>query len=754
MKAVELRPILLATAIATALAGVARTADLPLTAGPLAGRAAALAQASPPAGTLIDHPCTNCAVSVAATNDAVWVGTESVGIVRWDRATGAMRHFTRADGLGGDAAWMMAAETRGRVWAVMRDRSIIDPHTGLSLYDGGRWMHFPTSTEPITRDAKSMVADPVAGVWLSDNLTTAHFDGDVWRTTLAQDGTSVGGYLAADGNGGLWLASDQTVYRLVGTAWEARHPFGTVFRTARARSLAVAADGALYVGLVEAGSSDGLGVARFDGVAWHLFSVGDGLGPGVARALAIDGAGTVWVAFSSNPNQVPDLGSFDGARWRMQSTADTPGLPGDNPRSFSVAPDGVLAMASLAGGAGIHAATGWSTLRDQSQPAAFLPWALGQAPDGALWSGFAFTTGSHAIQRRSGGRWQTWTLADGIPNLRTLAASPRAIAFSGDGTPWLGTWFSGVLTREGGRWHTLSQADGLPSDTVWDVLVDRSDRLWLATSNGVVLRGPGGLTVYTAADGLPSNDVHALAAAADGTIWAGTPSGAARFDGQRWITMTTLDGLPNNHVNVVATGADGAVWFGTDAGLARLDASGWRTWARADGLPGDRIVALDIDAAGRAWAGDQSDRGLASVGLFVIDESGWQLLSTADGLFDPSVFDIEVTRDGHVWIATFLGVQEFIPDRIVLPPTPAPTSAATPHSHPTCTCRAARRALPAAVLANALANPSSYAGWGERVNPNLPPSSANPLRACLDLQNPGTPFHALFNGPVWRGSCR
>jgi len=699
-------------------------------------RAAAPGLAQAPAGTLIDHSCTNCANAVAATNDAVWSGTMNVGVVRWDRATGAMRQFTRADGLGGDSVWRLAAEPSGRVWAAMRGRTILTPYTGLSVYDGGRWTHYPMATAPITTAPQSMVADPVAGVWLSNGATTSRFDGAAWFTPLATDGAPRGGHLATDAEG-VWLASGQVVYQLVGGLWTPRQSFATRIPNGDAAALAVASDSSLYVALAEVGTFDSLGVARFDGTDWRLYTVVDGLATDNVRVLAIDGEGTVWTAHGAGPHA--GLSAFDGTRWRVVWTSDTPGLPGDTPQALDVAPDGALAMAGTSGGAGIHGPTGWTTFRDETQPAAYIPFALGEAPDGALWVGFGFSSGAHAIQRRSGGRWQTWTLADGIPPMGALAAHMDALALDADGTPWLGTWFDGLLTRTGDRWHALNTADGLPSNTIRDVLVAPDGRLWVATDAGLARRDGAGWTVFGTADGLPNAEVRALVAEPGGAIWAGTSAGAARFD----------------DVRSIAIGLDGAVWFGTYAGLARRDARGWRTWTVADGLTGDRFqFGLDVDASGRAWAGLHRDDDF-SLGLIAVDDTGWQLLTDAEGLHgsdnDDLVFDVKVTRDGHVWIASLHGLQEFVPDPLVPWPTPVPT--ATP-AVPSCSCRAARRALPAAVLADALANPASYAGWGERVNPNLPPSPANPLRACLDIQNPGTPYNPTFNGPVWRGSCR
>lgn len=741
---------LLAPAVAAALWGAA----LSLVADPMG--AATPAQTRAPAGTLIDHPCTNCAYDVAATDDAVWLGTLNAGVVRWDRASGTMERFTRADGLGGDTAGMLAAAADGRVWAAVRDDRSVGRvrYDGLSRYDGAGWTHFPAAGFPITVTPISMVADPAAGVWISGGGATARFDGAGWAMTPAADGLPLAGHLARDVRGGMWLASGSWVYELVAGAWVTRHTFAAVAPDGEASRLAVASDGTLCVALANRDTFVSLGIACFDGSAWRRFTVADGMGADAVADLAIDASGTVWAAHAGYLEQ--SLSAFDGVRWRSFSTADTPGLPGDWVGAVDVAPDGTLVATGLSGGVGVRTEAGWTTLRDASHPAAHAPFALAEAPDGALWTGFALSRGAHVVQRRIGDRWETWTMGDGMVPLEEgpLGAQVGALAVAPDGTPWLGTWGDGLLTRDASGWRTIAEADGLPSNRVRDVVVAPDGRLWAATFAGIARRDAPGWTIYHTSDGLPSDDVRALAAAPDGTIWAATPSGAARWDGARWATVTRADGLPSDEVHNVAVGSDGAVWFATFGGLARLKDGGWRTWTTADGLPGDLFAyGLGVDATGRAWAGAMRDWGTFA-GLVAVDDAGWRILTEADGLYGDAVFDVEVTRDGHVWIASLDGLQEFVPEPLVPWPAPSPTAAPTPLAAPSCTCPAARRALPAAVLADALANPALFAGWGQRVNPSLPPSPANPLRACLDIQNPGTPYNPTFNGPLWRGSCR
>ena len=61
--------------------------------------------------------------------------------------------------------------------------------------------------------------------------------------------------------------------------------------------------------------------------------------------------------------------------------------------------------------------------------------------------------------------------------------------------------------------------------------------------------------------------------------------------------------------------------------------------------------------------------------------------------------------------------------------------------------------MPAAVLADALAEPWTVHGYGICRNPNVPFHPLwNPLRAQLNLLNPNVPY-GVCNPVVWKAGC-
>lgn len=100
------------------------------------------------------------------------------------------------------------------------------------------------------------------------------------------------------------------------------------------------------------------------------------------------------------------------------------------------------------------------------------------------------------------------------------------------------------------------------------------------------------------------------------------------------------------------------------------------------------------------------------------------------------------------------------------PPTPSappPTATATPEPPPSPTptrpslsaepCAFILPRVPAAVIADALANPERVLGWMQPQNPGIPPGPNNPPRTRLSLLNPGVPYHPLSNPVVYKVGC-
>lgn len=156
-------------------------------------------------------------------------------------------------------------------------------------------------------------------------------------------------------------------------------------------------------------------------------------------------------------------------------------------------------------------------------------------------------------------------------------------------------------------------------------------------------------------------------------------------------------------------------------------------WDLAALMPGDRwfgAIRLGTDAANPS-----------NLGTIVVD-----LIGTVAEV--PTPTPVPPTLPPTVPPAT--------PTRTPTPVEPTPTTAPQPSATPggVCVCEILRSSgVPEGVIQSAVANPGQVSGFQQPSNPSKPVSRFNPLRECLTVQNPASPYHPLFNSLVFRAGC-
>jgi ligand-binding sensor domain-containing protein len=244
----------------------------------------------------------------------------------------------------------------------------------------------------------------------------------------------------------------------------------------------------------------GLSILNEAGDDWRIYNIPDGLGDGfIYDALQLDN-GDVWIATWSGANRVRGGDLDDRDSWDLYTVANTAGaLPND-----------------------------WV-------------YALHAGKNGEIW--FATEGG---LARFRDEAWQNWTHEDGLGadyervreqiefDIETIsvAYNPNyivALEVDNDGVVWCGTWGGGLSSFDGDRWQSYTVADGLPGNHVFMLHVDPAGVLWVGTNNGLARLDHGTFTRFTTDDGLFSNRIFSMATADDGSKWVGGFGGVARL---------------------------------------------------------------------------------------------------------------------------------------------------------------------------------------------------------------------------------
>lgn len=162
-------------------------------------------------------------------------------------------------------------------------------------------------------------------------------------------------------------------------------------------------------------------------------------------------------------------------------------------------------------------------------------------------------------------------------------AETNAIEQDQQGFIWIGG--SNGLARYNGHSfelfrHNPKDAKSLSNNFVWDLLVDRRGRLWVATTNGLNQFIPETQSFERYVNRLDdpasliSNDVYTLMEDRHGQLWIGTRDGLARLDAERsqfrHFTQESSS-LSANNVTALYEDSRGTIWVGTQRGLNIYD---------------------------------------------------------------------------------------------------------------------------------------------------------------------------------------
>jgi signal transduction histidine kinase/ligand-binding sensor domain-containing protein len=319
--------------------------------------------------------------------------------------------------------------------------------------------------------------------------------------------------------------------------------------------------------------------------------------------------------------------------WRIEQ-----GLPQDTIEALAQTADGYLWIGTQRGLARFDGVR-FTVFDSQNTPALHSSAidTLLAGPDGSLW----ITSDGGGLAHGRGGRLTSLTMAAGLPTNRL-----RNLLLDVDGTLWIGTNLSGLVRLRHGA---ISRADGLTRGTVTGLLRDREGDLWIGTEEGLARLHDGRISFLTTRDGLPHDRVTDLRADPRGGLWIGTARGLARMDGGL-VTVPPVPELAGEEVLCLLVDRDGVLWIGTRNGLGRLR-DGRFEGAGPDGeLAGESVTTLFEDREGSLWIGTGNG------GLHRLKDVAFSGISRRDGLTGFPVWSTLEDRRGEVWIGTDAGL--------------------------------------------------------------------------------------------------
>jgi ligand-binding sensor domain-containing protein/signal transduction histidine kinase len=368
-----------------------------------------------------------------------------------------------------------------------------------------------------------------------------------------------------------------------------------------------------------------------------LLSAGDKLlrvpsdcGAGPTNILQQSSRGFLWV-----------IGTMGAARLKNGCMAVEPPLPAIRMTSLIEDHDGTLWIGTMgkglmrAGSDGVTSLTALSGLPDNAVNVVFEDRELN------LWIGCQ--DGLVRLTKRSG---RNIGAQDGLEddNVSTVYADPHD-------NLWFTTLTGQVYRVANGvvqRYRLPAPAADLRVTTVFQ---ERKGVMWFGTSgSGLVLEEGNAATVFTKANGLRSNTVRQILEDRSGILWIGLDSGLSRWDGHSFQNYYLPEGLSYPSVRSMIVEAQGDLLVGTDAGLNRVHENRIVADPEFAALAKDRIWSIYQDSSGTLWLGTRGN------GLIRYRRGKMVRFTKDKGLLTDTIQQILEDGHGKLWMSTSSGV--------------------------------------------------------------------------------------------------
>ncbi|MBP1656491.1 MAG: hypothetical protein H6Q31_1092 [Bacteroidetes bacterium] len=614
---------------------------------------------------------------LAGKDSVLWIGTYSLGLLRYDLLRGHVTEYRHDPGngksLSDDRITSLCAAGNGDIWVGTWGGGLNLFRTSDSTFE-----HFrtdPRNEFSLPGDiVRSLLRDSKGNLWVGTmGSGAARFDSASRRfiryrhspfvpTSLSDDVvTSLyedqGGVIWFGTSGGLSVISPY-VQKFPFYGRDLRNPEG--FQGKRVFAICQDSLGYVWIGTEDAGLN------RFDprtGTFRHYRhdpADPSSLPHDYVSVLMTDNRGDVWVGMYGG-----GLARFDRTKNRFQHFAADPENPTRRLNAY------ISALAQDTGGnmwvgtwiAGMYLLNPEGRIlktftNDKQNP--------GSLPDNDVRCLLRDQSGMMWVGTARGGIGRYDPASGSFRRYQSIPEDPQSLGSSyvqtitegSAGSLWVGTFGGGMskLDPRTGKCIRYTVQQGLPNDVIYGILSDRSGHLWVSTNNGISCFDPDSMQFrnYTRHDGLQADEFNFNAAC------AGT-GGVLYFGGVNGFNAIVPDRIPTNpHIPpIVITGFN---LFNVPLKLGTsVSATGEITLAYRENffsfeyaaldysLPARNTYAYKLDGVDESWV-DAGTRRLASYtnvapGTYLFHVSG----ANSDGVWNSAGALLRVTVTPPFW---------------------------------------------------------------------------------------------------------
>ncbi len=398
-------------------------------------------------------------------------------------------------------------------------------------------------------------------------------------------------------------------------------------------------------------------LSQFSHRSWETEA---GLPQNTVQALAQTPDGYLWAGTFEG------LARFDGVRFTVFDTQNTPALPDRSITSLALDRRGTLFINTHRGMAGMREGRFFSVPLPLSVSTRHVHQLLASR-SGGVWLA---TLGSGLARLSEDGQVQLWKQEEGLASNRVLALAENKASNLWVATP------EGLQRWDGTVFHPGPLFEG-PVPLVSALVVDAQDTLWAGGQNGTVYRLKDGRMLPVPEASMPGSPISQMLMDRQGLLWAASRgSGVIRLGNGRAI-LGADNGLRSDSIFSLLEDAEGSVWLGLGSkGLHRIKDAPFSTYGPSEGMGHDMVSALRETRDGSLW--------FSTLGGGITRLANGQMTTwtTREGLLDDSAFGIAEGRDMSLWFATRKGVIRWHRGTFTPLPESEPAAAVSPRAGP------------------------------------------------------------------------
>jgi len=531
----------------------------------------------------------------------------------------------------------------------------------ITIFDGQYFKSLPT-LPPNVQQIKDLIQTPDKKIWVATDRGLFFLKRDKLIAVPSFPDNANIEDLFLTKTGTLWIATTEGAYYFENNFFNKISTIDGLSRD-HVRSITATKDGRIWLATVTGG------VDIYYKTSISRFSESDQLEEGLGiNTISTDKIGRIWIGMVNEGAYCYNSKTNTGFWLRERTTA---GLESDNIKVTLADQWGNYWLGTSGGGLTRYAASTqqFTQYTEADGLADKEVYALSQDSAGTLW-----LATSRGVSTFDGQNFNNFSKDRGFADIKC-----RAILIDQKNRIWIGTEGDGLKLYDGNSYRQFQPWDGIEGNLIQDIVEDSLGNIWVAMMDAGIARlavddrDSSGTTYridrFTKKNGLPVNAIYDLHLDRWQRLWYATRGGGIGYleNDSTLLNFSKNDGLPSMHVRTLTEDSLGYLWGGTaDNGVFNIHLYGkqpqFSVFGEKEGLNSNNIYALISSSNDQVWIGNQSGVDLIAVSSGRDEIDAIKFYGNKEGFIGGETCESAVIKDQDIlWFGTIGGLMKYTP---------------------------------------------------------------------------------------------